>query len=180
MLGKSDIAPAWYMGRAMTESRTFSLRPSVPGDDEFLYEMFVASRERELAPLPADMRDTLARQQYGIYRRGMSAAYSDARNLIVLGPARPAVPERVPIGALSLAERPDTLWLIDLVLHPDHRNRGWGTAILTSLMETCRRERRILKGSVAPYNPARRLYARLGLKEFGGERGYIALEWRPG
>lgn len=157
----------------MQESTDISFRPVQPSDADFLYEMFVASRERELAPLPSPMRDVLARQQYDVYRRGMGADYPDAHQLIVCAGANRA-------GMLFLAERPGVLWVIDLALHPERRNRGLGSAVLGRLMDTCRKSGRVLRGSVAPHNPARRLYARLGIRECDASQGYIQLEWRPG
>lgn len=163
----------------MTESCNFALRVAEPEDEAFLYEMFVASRERELAPLPEELRETIARQQYGIQQGGVEADYPDAQRFVVLGGGdRPGGPG-APVGMIILAVRPDTLWVVDVALHPGHRNRGLGAAVIGSLMDTCRQSGRTLKGSVTPYNPARRLYARLGIRELATERGYIALEWRP-
>lgn len=163
----------------MTASLVFSLRPAEAADAVFLFEIFVASRERELGPVPPEMRDTLARMQYRVHRNGLTAEFPDAEELIVLG-ARQS-PEEAPdrVGMIILAQRPEELWVVDMALYPDHRNQGLGAALLTSLMEKCRRSGRVLKGSVTPYNPARRLYARLGLTELDSGKGYISLEWRP-
>src|SRR5690606_35816364 len=72
--GSARVDPSLTSDRddeAMQESTDISFRPVQPSDADFVYEMFVASRERELAPLPSPMRDVLARQQYDVYRRGM-------------------------------------------------------------------------------------------------------------
>jgi len=166
------------MGEALIESSSFRLRAAGPGDEAFLYEMFVASREREFGPLPAEMRDTIAREQFAILQNGVKTDHPDAQQFVVIAPNTSGDVE-IRVGMLLLAEHPDALWVIDLALDPAHRNRGFGSAILRSLMESCRRSGKIMKGSVTPYNPARRLYARLGIRELGADRGYIALEWRP-
>ena len=163
----------------MTGSLVFALRPAEATDAEFLYGVFVASRERELTPLPPEMRDAVAKQQYRIQRNGLRAEYPDAQQLIVLGAAKSSSAAGDPVGMIILAERPDVLCVVDIALHPDHRNMGLGAAVLRSLMEECRQSGRMIKGSVTPYNPARRLYARLGIKELGASHGYISLEWRP-
>jgi GNAT superfamily N-acetyltransferase len=158
----------------MTAGTAFSLRPAGPADEDFLFGIFVASRERELAPLPSEMRAVLAQQQYCIHKSGVGADFPEARQFILLAA------DSAPAGMVILAKRPGVLWVIDMALHPDHRNAGLGAALLQSLMDECRQSGRIMKGSVTPYNPARRLYARLGVTELGAEHGYIALEWRPG
>lgn len=163
----------------MIQGRGFTLRAAGPEDEAFLYEMFVASRERELAPLPIETREMIATQQFGVQRSGVKTAYPDAQQFVVLAGDGPSGAGDVPVGMIILAERPNTLWVVDLALHPDHRNRGLGAAVLASLMDACKRTGRRLKGSVTPYNPARRLYARLGIQELAADGGYIALEWRP-
>lgn len=163
----------------MTTSPPFSLRLAETSDEDFLYEIFVASRERELGPLPPEVRDTLAKQQYQFHRNGLKTEYPDAEQFVMLAPAGSTDVETGPVGMIILADRPDALWVVDMALHPDRRNAGLGAAVLQSLMDRCRSSGKIMRGSVTPYNPARRLYARLGVKEIGQERGYISLEWRP-
>lgn len=163
----------------MTDRQPFLLRPAEAKDTDFLRELFVSSRERELAPLAAEIRDAVAHQQYRLHRSGIESEYPDARQLIVLAPPQSTVKTPVPIGMIVLAERPDVLWVIDMALRPDRRDMGFGTALLEHLMEECRLSGRIMRGSVTPYNPARRLYVRLGITEFDAGHGYISLEWRP-
>lgn len=163
----------------MTARQSFSLRPAEAADGAFLREIFVSSRERELAPLPPEMREPVADQQYRLHRNGLQSEYPDARQLIVLGPHPETGKTVEPVGMVILAERPGVLWVVDMALHPACRDMGFGTALLEHLMEECRRSGRIMKGSVTPYNPARRLYARLGISELDAIHGYIPLEWRP-
>lgn len=162
----------------MSVNSPISLRGAEPCDADLLYALFVASRERELAPLPPAIRDVLAKQQYEVHRRGVTATFPEARVMIVLGPATLPGAAREPLGMVILAERPPVLWVVDLAVHPNRRNKGVGSAVLTRLMEECRRKDWTIRGSVAPYNPARRLYARLGIEELGLERGYVGLAWR--
>lgn len=157
-----------------------SLHLATLDDSDFLYDLFVTSREREFGPLPAQTRELLARQQYSLHRQGLAAEFSDANHFIIKTGADLANDdEKKPVGMVILAERPDVLWVVDMALEPSRRSGGIGTSLLTLLMERCRESKRTMRGSVTPYNPARRLYARLGVKELPGERGYISLEWRP-
>lgn len=149
-------------------------------DAGFLYDLFVTSRERELAPLPPQIRETFARQQYELYQQGLIAEFADADHFIVRnGNGLPAGNHEKAVGMVILAERPDALWVVDMAVEPSFRNGGVGTAVLLLLMARCRKSEKPMRGSVTPYNPARQLYRRLGVKELPGERGYISLEWRP-
>lgn len=159
---------------------TVTLRPAGPSDDAFLFELFISSKEREFLSIPAAIRDTFARQQFDIHRLGTEATYPDAEHLIVEVPVTEngmTVPTAA--GRISIDRTDERLLVIDLAIHPAHRNGGLGTAVLELLMEQCRRDGRILRGSVTPYNPARRLYARLGIAELPSGNGYLGLEWRP-
>lgn len=162
----------------MSVNVPIALRPAGPGDADFVQMLFVSARERELAPLPPATRDLLARHQHEAHQRGVAVTFPEARVMIVLGPATVAGTPGESVGMVVLAERPPVLWVVDLAVHPRCRNMGLGSAVLRRLMEDCRRRSWTLKGSVAPHNPARRLYARLGIEELGLERGYVELAWK--
>lgn len=153
----------------------FTLRPARPEDDEFLFALFVTSRERELAalPLPPAQAESFARMQYESQLAGFRHVHPAARVLVVETAGEPA-------GRLVLEDRPGELWVVDLALMPGQRNAGLGAALLQHCMKRAIAERLVMRGSVTPYNPARRLYARLGIVELPSEGGAtIPLEWRP-
>src|SRR5690606_36761354 len=116
------------MGDALIESSSFRLRAAGPGDEAFLYDMFVASREREFGPLPAEMRDTIAREQFAILQNGVKTGHPEAQQFVVIGPNTPGDAD-IRVCMLLLADHPDALCVIDLALDPAHRNRGFGSAI---------------------------------------------------
>ncbi len=155
------------------------LRCAGLADEPFLFELFVTSRERELSPLPTEVRALVARQQYDVYRRGLVSTYPKAEHLVVeLSSQRDGNGPTMPTGMILVMEDGDSLLIIDLAIHPSHRNRGLGQAVLEAMMNRCRQSGKVLRGSVTPYNPARRLYARLGIAERQADHAYIALEWR--
>lgn len=159
----------------MNEDETdFTLRPARPEDEDFLFSLFVTSRERELAalPLPPEQAEPFARMQYRSQLAGFHHVHPDAVVLVV-------ETGEGPVGRLVLEDRPGELWVVDLALMPGHRNAGLGAALLRRCMKRAVAERLVMRGSVTPYNPARRLYARLGIVELPAEGGAtIPLEWR--
>lgn len=158
----------------------WSLRPAVPSDEPIIFELFTSSRERELSPLPADLREIVARQQYQSYQMGLAANYPTAEHFIIETPSCDcSVGPMAPAGRMLVVEESESFLLIDLAIFPSCRNRGLGRAILEMQMDRCRKSGKTLHGSVTPYNPARRLYERLGIAELPASHGYIGLLWQP-
>jgi ribosomal protein S18 acetylase RimI-like enzyme len=72
----------------------------------------------------------------------------------------------------------DELRVIDIALLPEHRGRGIGTALMTWVTAIADREARSVTLHVEPWNPARRLYERLGFAS-EGLRGIYEFMRRP-
>ena len=63
---------------------------------------------------------------------------------------------------------------------PDHRNTGIGTSLLTELLAEAERAKKPVRIHVEQFNPARRLYDRLGFSQIADRGVYLLLEWEPG
>ena len=153
----------------------WSLRAAAPEDEAFLYRVFAYSRERDMAglPLPPDQREALLRMQY----RSQDAAYR-----FEFPTLRIEVLEcgGEPAGRLITAPQPESLWIVDIAVLPLPQAVGAGAAVLRALMAEATATGRVLRGSVTPHNPARRLYRRLGIREHAATgAAMIPLEWRP-
>jgi ribosomal protein S18 acetylase RimI-like enzyme len=76
------------------------------------------------------------------------------------------------IGRLSLTRHWRKIFLRDIELVAEERNRGIGGAILDALLALAREEGRGVELIVLKCNPAQRLYARLGFRVIAddGER----------
>jgi GNAT superfamily N-acetyltransferase len=152
-----------------------TVRPASPADEEALFAVFVSSREREMGPmmLPPEMKERMLRLQYDGQLGTYAHTYPDARIWVLEMEGRMA-------GRLVLEYRRDEIWVVDIAILPGHRNGGIGGGMLRRLMAQSEASGRILRGSVTPYNPARELYRRLGVRELGPEtEPLIPLEWRP-
>jgi len=68
---------------------------------------------------------------------------------------------------------------MDIALLPEFRGRGIGTALLSALIEEAEREGKRVSIHVERYNPARRLYARLGFREAEDRGVYLYLVLEP-
>ena len=152
-------------------------RPEEDGDLPFLLTLYRSTREQELSFVDwndAQKQDFVAMQfeaQRDHYRR----EYTDASFEIVERHA-------VPIGRLYLHQRRDEIRVMDITLAPEARNLGLGGALLREVLADAAGTGRSVTIHVERFNPARRLYERLGFRQVGGEPAdsiYLLFEARP-
>jgi ribosomal protein S18 acetylase RimI-like enzyme len=62
---------------------------------------------------------------------------------------------------------------------PPHRKLGIGALFLRELMAEAARERKSVSIHVERFNPAMRLYRRLGFSEVADRGVYVMLKWLP-
>jgi ribosomal protein S18 acetylase RimI-like enzyme len=90
-------------------------------------------------------------------RRDLRAGF-DAGNFEV------AVRGGRPVGMISLSTQADHLYLNDIIVAPDRRGGGIGTALMRMVLARARERGVALRLSVFHTNPARALYQRLGFR----------------
>jgi ribosomal protein S18 acetylase RimI-like enzyme len=136
-----------------------TLRPIGADDRDFLLGLYATSRADELAPVPwsDDEKAAFVEQQFEAQARSYHDAYPDGDFLVVLVDGEPA-------GRLYLGRRPGELRVVDVLLLPAHRGRGLGTALLEAVIRVADRDGVGVTLHVEPWNPAKRLYERLGFE----------------
>ena len=72
------------------------------------------------------------------------------------------------------------LRIMDVALLPEHRNRGVGTALLRNLQAEGAAAGKHVSIHVERFNPALRLYERLGFRPVADRGVYLLLEWALG
>ena len=148
-----------------------SLRPLLPGDQEFLFQLYASTREEEFVALgwsPAQL-DAFLRMQFAAQQQWYATAYPGAEQQIVLLDA-------APIGRMIVDSGESAATLVDISLLPAHRNRGIGRGLLRSLLERCGEARTKVKLQVLKNNPAARLYERLGFVKTKEDAMYFHME----
>ena len=134
-----------------------ALRPATPEDRAFLRAVYGSSRADELAQVawePGALEAFVAMQfdaQDAYYREHYPAASFD----VIEVDGRPA-------GRLYVDRWPAEIRIMDVALLPQFRNRGIGTGLLRELIAEGARDGRTVTIHVEAFNPARRLYERLG------------------
>lgn len=156
------------------------LRPVVPGDDDFLLQVYASTRAAELAltAWSAADCDAFVRMQFNAqrthYRQHWPASEHSVIEVVDAGAPAQAV------GRVWLDWRADCLHLLDITLLPAWCGRGLGTAVLRSLQQQAAQRGCALSIQVEQGNPARRLYERLGFEACGAQQGFHQLmRWQP-
>jgi ribosomal protein S18 acetylase RimI-like enzyme len=151
-----------------------ALRPVRDDDRELLYRVYASTREEELAltDWDAEHKAAFLRQQFDAQDAYYRENYPGAEWSVVLRDGAPA-------GRLYVHRRPAEIRLMEIALLPEHRNAGLGSALLERLMTEARAAGKPLTIHVEIYNPAMRLYERLGFRKVEDRGVYHLMEWSP-
>jgi ribosomal protein S18 acetylase RimI-like enzyme len=155
-----------------TASREVTLRPCAAQDVEFLRRVYHSTREDELRLLPWSDADKAAflDMQFEAQRKHYEGAYPDCAFQVV-------EIHGVAAGRLYVDRTANDINVLDIALLPAFRGRGIGTKLLEAILEEARSSLRTVTLHVEQYNPARRLYERLGFRSLGSNGVYERMRW---
>lgn len=151
-----------------------TFRATTPADRDFLLLVYSSTRVDELAPVPwsAQEKEAFLRMQFDAQDRDYRSKYPPDDFQLILS-------DGAPIGRLYLHRASDEFDLIDIALLPEHRGRGLGTILLREILVEAAEARLPVRIYVESFNPARRLYQRLGFTDIEEYGPYWRMEWRP-
>jgi GNAT superfamily N-acetyltransferase len=152
-----------------------TFRPIAPDDRELLLRVYRSTREDELATVvdwTPEMKDAFILQQFTAQHTWYQEHYEGAEFLVILV-------DEAPAGRLYVHRRPSEIRLMDITLLPEYRNTGLGTRLLRGLLAEGEATGKPVTIHVEIYNPAMRLYQRLGFRPIEDRGVYHLLEWRP-
>ena len=149
-----------------------TLRPVAVEDREFLIALYAATRHEELqlAGWDAEAEDRFVRQQFGAQDNHYREHYPGATFDLVEVEGRA-------VGRLYVHRRPTEIRLMDIALLPEVRGKGIGSHLIRHLMSEAKCERKTLSIHVEIFNPAQRLYDRLGFVPIEDRGVYRLLQW---
>jgi ribosomal protein S18 acetylase RimI-like enzyme len=152
-----------------------TLRPIAADDMELLYQIYASTREEELAQVSwgDGQKEAFLRMQFEAQHRYYQENYSNAQFQLILVDGEPA-------GRLYLDRRAAEIRIVDIALLPPWRNRGIGTALLKGILAEGERAGLPITIHVECFNPALRLYERLGFRKVEDRGVYYFMEKPPG
>jgi ribosomal protein S18 acetylase RimI-like enzyme len=159
----------------MPANLSLRLRPITPEDDSFLAGVYASTRVEELAVTgwSDEEKAVFCRRQFDAQSAHYRENYPGASLQII---------ERdgVPIGRLYVAHWEREIRIMDIALLPEHRGTGLGTKLLRELQEEARSAGKSLTIHVERFNPALRLYQRLGFEQVEDKGVYLLMSWEDG
>jgi ribosomal protein S18 acetylase RimI-like enzyme len=142
-------------------------------DRTFLLALYATAREEELRLLdwsPAQ-REAFLRQQFDAQDHHYRTNYPGATLDVVLLDGQP-------VGRLYVARWASEMRIMDIALMPGYRDAGVGTGLLRAVIAEAEEARKKVSIHVEQFNPALRLYERLGFVPVAEHGVYLLLE-RP-
>lgn len=173
-MATSEQTPPPFTLPAALLSQGFALRPETEADTDFLMRLYASTREEELAQAPWSVaqKQEFVAGQFRAQRHHYRTYFGDAAFDVLEQNGEPA-------GRLYLQVRQTQLHIMDITLMPPWRGRGIGTAMLQALQAAGRAHRKGVGIMVEKYNPAMRLYRRLGFVDLKDHGVYLEMEWLP-
>ena len=151
-----------------------TFRPQAEGDRPFLSALYASTREDEmkLVAWTDAQKDAFLAMQFQAQTAHYDAYYPDAQFLVI---------ERrgEPIGRIYIDRPAEEISLIDIALMPQARGAGLGTHLIRELLDEAVRTGKPVGIHVEHFNPAMRLYLRLGFEKVDENGIYFKMRWTP-
>lgn len=157
----------------MNES-VIHLRAVTEADLPFLQQVYASTRAEELAMTDWDaaQKSSFVAMQFEAQHRYYAENYAGAEWRVIEVDAQPA-------GRLYLHPRADELRIMEITLLPEFRGRGVGNRLLADVLARGQSSGRRVTIHVERFNPALRLYERLGFRLIEDKGVYLFLGWNP-
>jgi ribosomal protein S18 acetylase RimI-like enzyme len=166
------VAPV-PLGWARAAAAGLSFRRITEADLPFLARVYASTRAEEMAAVTsmteaqkAAFLDAQFRAQHAHYRK----YYPQADWLVTIGAGED-------IGRLYIERWPSQHRIIDIAFLPGHRGQGYGEALLRDLMDEAAAAAKDVSIHVEKFNPAMRLYRRLGFVTEEDKGVYDLMRW---
>ena len=153
---------------------SIAFRPTVQADTPFLCHLYGTTREDEmqLVPWTPEQKAAFLDMQFHAQAAHYTEFYPQCQFLVIELEGRP-------IGRLYIDRGEDDIRITDIALLPEFRGRGIGRMLIKEILAEGRGTGKRVTIYVEHYNPARRLYDRLGFRHVDTNGVYHLMEWSP-
>lgn len=151
-----------------------TLRPATPADYHFMRLLYESTREEEMKQFPFDelQKKEFLDQQFGAQYQHYQLHYPTCERNIIEKDGQP-------VGRLWIDEWRDQIRLVDIALMPEWRGSGIGSILLDDVLARGARAGKPVTIHVEGFNPALRLYERLGFVKVDTNGVYFLMKWTP-
>jgi ribosomal protein S18 acetylase RimI-like enzyme len=171
MSAPDGASPAPF-GWVRAAAAGLSFRPITDADLPLLFRVYASTRTEELAPTPwtEAQKTAFLRQQFQAQHTDYQRNYRGADWLVVTLAGQG-------IGRLYVDRNAREHSVIDIAFLPEHRGRGLGAALMRDLQDEAGAAGKPLTIYVEKFNPALRLYRRLGFQTVEDKGVYDLMRW---
>jgi GNAT superfamily N-acetyltransferase len=143
-------------------------------DTDFLCAVYTSTRAEELAftDWGDEQKAQFCAMQFHAQNSHYRQHYPTAQYFVILH-------KDVPVGRLYVDHWDQEIRVMDIALIPDFRGEGIGTLVLRLLHEQAEVAGKILSIHVEGFNPAKRLYQRMGFHLAEDKGVHQLMEWKP-
>ena len=160
----------------MSAMSTLVVRPALPQDEIFLYDLYSAILGPQFAlavNINATQREHLIRLQFRGQMYTYTQLYPNSCYHIVLLDSKP-------VGRLWVAPGDREFRLVDIAMHPGVQSKGLGTAVIQRLQQEATNARLPIRSTVSKFNPgALRFHKRVSFHIVREDEMNYFMEWTP-
>jgi len=150
------------------------LRLAAADDYDFMRRLYASTRAEEMEHFPFEESQKAAflDAQFAAQFQHYAIHYPTCeRNIIEV--------DGQPVGRLWVDEWKDQIRLVDIALIPDRRGSGIGSMLLRDVLGRAAAAGKPVTIHVESFNPALRLYERLGFERVDSNGVYFLMRWTP-
>jgi len=151
-----------------------TLRPSTDADYDFMRVLYHSAREEEMQhfPLSDEQKQAFLDWQFQCQWTHYREHYPTCDWRIIERDGEP-------VGRLLIDRWPDQIRIVDIAILTAARGTGLGTMLMHEILEEGRLANKPVTIHVEVFNPARRLYERLGFQHVDSSGAYHLMRWSP-
>lgn len=155
------------------DRQNVTYRPIRDEDQLFLAALYFSTRTEEMALVPwtPEQKAEFLMMQFSAQTAHYAEQYDSAGFFIIEHDGKP-------IGRLYRERDGDDIHLIDIALVPEMRGSGLGTILLQEILDEAASTGLTVSIYVEHFNPAKRLYQRLGFQEISENGVYHLMRWQ--
>jgi GNAT superfamily N-acetyltransferase len=154
---------------------TLAVRPALPQDEIFLYDLYAAVRGPlfDLAAITPAQKEQLLRMQFRAQLSAYTQQFPNSCYHLVLLDGKP-------VGRLWVAPGDGEFHLVDIALLPSLQSKGIGTVLIQRVQEEAQKAKLPIRSTVDRFNPGSlRFHRRLGFTIVSEDQLQYYMEWRP-
>ena len=158
----------------MIESVSLTYRNATPEDEDFLFKLYANTRTEEINAWGWNNQ-----QQEAFLKMQFQAQQTSYRNQFPKSKYQIVLIQKLSIGAMLVIRNEAEIYLADLALLSEYRDRGIGSFLLHNLLAEATQAQKPVSLQVIQVNRALRLYQRLGFSIVGNNGIHFVMEWQP-